>query len=189
MLWLFPCQERHPPDDHTRWRQIVDDVAWLDDVKLKTSENITLSIVIWRHLTSHNRFHKRFHGNVNFNDGRFRSDGAFFYISAYARETKLDLSRIGRIMGKCEIAIFIFKTWIFSYFNLAQYCRKATRERQECTFFQKKKSNHKKIRIFWGKRAAEMDSTQNFGLEKVWLKEILSWAKMPTRIEYFGLKM
>ena len=56
-------------------------------------------------------------------------------------------------------------------------------------FFQQKKSNHKKIRIFWGKRAAEMDSTQNFGLEKVWLKEILSWAKIPTRVKDFGLKM
>ena len=34
-----------------------------------------------------------------------------------------------------------------------------------------------------------MDSTQNFGLEKVWLKEILSWAKIPTRVKDFGLKM
>ena len=33
-----------------------------------------------------------------------------------------------------------------------------------------------------------MDSTQNFSLEKVWLKEILSWTKMPTRVKDFGLK-
>ena len=30
-------------DDQTIWRQIVEDVAWLDDVKLKRSENITLT--------------------------------------------------------------------------------------------------------------------------------------------------
>ena len=104
---------------------------------------------------------------------------------------KVDLSRIGRIMGKCKIAIFFSKTLLYeiSYFYLAQHCREATRDRQKCTFFQQKKWNKKKIRIFWGKWAAEMDSTQNFGLEKVWLKEILSWAQIPSRVKDFGLKM
>ena len=31
----------------------------------------------------------------------------------------------------------------------------------------------RKMRIFWAKWAAKMDSTHNFGLEKVWLQEIL----------------
>ena len=33
-----------------------------------------------------------------------------------------------------------------------------------------------------------MDSTLNFGLEKVWLKEILSLTKICARVKDFGLK-
>ena len=63
-----------------------------------------------------------------------------------------------------------------------------SRSRQKCAFFQQKILIQWKIRIFWHKRAAEMDSTLNFGLEKVWLKEILSLTQIRSRVKDFGLK-
>ena len=44
---------------------------------------------------------------------------------------------------------------------------------EECLSFKSFFMNNGKMRIFWAKRAAKMDSTHNFGLEKVWLQEIL----------------
>ena len=116
---------------------------------------------------------------------------SFFCICEYARESKVDFSRIGRNMRKYKIANFFFKTKIYehSYFYLAQKCRKPTRDRQKWRFFQQKKRNKNKIRIFWGKRAPEMDSTQNSGLEKVWLKTILSEPQARSRVKDFGLKI